>query len=104
MSKIILSKSKRKGKRLKVEMIDFEGLKNHIHHFGSDIGSTFIDHKNIQKKNAWIARHSVSKFWNDIHSPLFYSRMLLWKTDNLNKNIRLLAKQLNTKIINKMNL
>jgi hypothetical protein len=102
MSKIILTKSKRKGKRFMVQMLDFKGSKSHIHHFGSADGSTFIDHKNIQKQKGWIARHSVSKFWNNIHSPLFYSRMLLWKTDDLKQNISLLSKKLNTTIINRI--
>ena len=49
MSKIILSKSKNKGKRLKVEMSGFDGIKDHTHHFGSDIGQSFIDHKDPKK-------------------------------------------------------
>ena len=102
MSKIILSKSKRKGKRLKVEMRNFNGITDHTHLFGSDIGQTFIDHKDPKKRSAWIARHSVSKFWDNIHSPLFYSRILLWETDNLQKNIRILAKMLNTTVINRL--
>lgn len=102
MSKIILSKSKRKGKRLKAEMIDFDGVKNMTHHFGSDVGQTFIDHKDPTKKDAWFARHSVSKFFNNIHSPIFFSRMLLWESTDLKKNIKYLAKKLNTNIINKL--
>jgi len=102
MSKIILSKSKNKGKRLKVEMIGFEGIKDHVHHFGSDVGQTYIDHKDGKKKNDWVARHSVSKFWDNIHSPLFYSRILLWETPYLNKNIRILAKKLDSPIINRI--
>ena len=101
MSKIILSKSKRKGKRLKVKMLDFEGMKNMTHHFGSE-GQAFIDHKNPTKKSGWVARHSVSKFWDNIHSPLFYSRILLWETPRLKENIKLLAKMLNTTVINRL--
>jgi hypothetical protein len=102
MSKIILTKSKNKGKRLKVEMINFGGIKTHSHSFGTDIGRTFIDHKDEKKKSAWVARHSVSKFWNNIHSPLFYSRILLWETPDFKKNIRILSKMLNTTIINRL--
>jgi len=100
--KIILNKSNRKGKRLKVQMINFPGIKDHIHNFGSDIGQTFIDHKNEKKKSAWIARHSVNKNYDNIHSPIFYSRNLLWNTSDLNKNIRLLAKKLDAIIINRI--
>ena len=100
MSKIILSKSKRKGKRLKVKMLDFEGMKNMTHHFGSAVGQTFIDHNDETKKSGWVARHSVNKSWDNIHSPLFYSRILLWETPRLKDNIKLLAKMLNTTVLN----
>ena len=102
MSKIILSKSKNKGKRFKVEMLNFPDIKDHIHHFASDVGQTFIDHKDDKKKSAWIARHSVNKNYNNIHSPIFYSKMLLWNTSDFNKNIRLLAKKLDTTVINRI--
>jgi hypothetical protein len=102
MSKIILSKSKRKGKRLKVEMIGFEGMIDNSDHFGSDVGQTFIDHKDLKKKSGWVARHSVNKSWNDIHSPLYYSKSIFWNTPDFKKNIRLLAKKLDTTIINRL--
>lgn len=102
MSKVIISKSKRKGKRLKVEMTGFEGMKDHSHHFGSDVGQTFVDHKDPKKKSAWVARHSVNKNWDNVHSPIFFSRILLWETPDFKKNIRILAKMLNTTIINRL--
>lgn len=102
MSKIIISKSKNKGKRLKVEMFGFEGMKDHSHSFGSSTGKTFIDNATEKQKSAWIARHSVNKNWNNIHAPIFYSRMLLWNTPDFKKNIRLLAKKLDTTIINRL--
>lgn len=98
---IIISKSKRKGKRLSVNMKDFDGIKDMIHHFGSDVGSTFIDHKDKIKRDNWYARHSVSKFWDNIHSPLFFSRKLLWETDNWSKNLRMLSKLLDSVIIDR---
>ena len=63
--KLILSKSKIKNKRFKIEMINFPNIENHAHHFGSSTNNTFIDHQDEKKKSSWIARHSVSKFWND---------------------------------------
>lgn len=102
MSKIILSKSKNKGKRFKVEMINFPGFKNMTHHFASDVGQTFIDHQDFKKKNSWISRHSVNKNWDNMHSGAYYSRHLLWNTSDLNRNIRILAKNLDTTIINRI--
>ena len=100
--KIILSKSDRKNKRLKVKMLNFPEIKDHSHHFGSDVGQTFIDHQDEKKKSAWIARHSVNKNYDNIHSPIFFSRNLLWNTNDFNKNIRLLAKKLDAIIINRI--
>ena len=99
--KIIISKSKRKGKRLRVDMFDFPNINDHFHHFGSSVGKTFIDHKDTKKKSAWVARHSVSKNYDNIHSPIYFSKMLLWNTDDWSKNIRLLAKELNATIIDR---
>ena len=99
--KIIISKSKRKGKRLKVQMLDFESMEDHVHNFGSSVGKTFIDGVSDKVKSNWIARFSTSKSWDNIHSPLYFSRMLLWNTNNFNKNIRILAKELNATIIDR---
>ena len=40
----ILKKSNNKGKRFEIIM------KDHSHHFASDVGKTFIDHKDKKKK------------------------------------------------------
>ena len=101
--KLILSKSKNKNKRFKIEMLNFPNIENHTHHFGSKNANTFIDNATEKEKSAWIARFSVSKFWNDIHSPLFYSR-ILWDTPDLKKNIALLAKKLDADIVVKFKL
>lgn len=99
--KIIISKSKLKNKRLRVEMIDFENIKDHFHNFAEKGAQTYVDHKNDRKKSAWVARFSVSKNWNNIHSALYFSRKLLWNTSDFNKNIRLLAKELDATIIDR---
>ena len=99
--KIIISKSKRKGKRLRVDMLDFPDMDPHSHHFGSSLGKTFIDGVSDKVKSAWTARFSTSKSWDNIHSPLYFSRMLLWNTNNFNKNIRLLAKKLDATIVDR---
>ena len=75
--KIILSKSKTKGKRFRVEMIGFGDMKDHMHNFGSDVGKTFIDHSDEKKKSAW-------------------------NSDSLKQNIKILAKKLNAIIVNRI--
>jgi len=99
---IILEKSNRKGKRFKASMKGFDGMKSHSHHFASDVGKTFIDHKDEKKKKAWEARHRKDKGYNNIHSGIFFSRKLLWTEPTLEKSIKKLEKELNAKIINKI--
>ena len=102
--KLILSKSKIKGKRFRIDMKNFDNMEDHFHDFGSKSGNTFIDHKDEKKKNAWIARHSKNKNWNNIHSPIYFSKMLLWNTPDLKNNIKLLAKKLDSDIVVKFKL
>ena len=99
--KIIISKSKLKNKRLRVDMFDFEGMKDHFHNLGEKGARTYVDHGNDKRKSAWTARFSVSKNWDNLHSPLYFSRKLLWNTSDFNKNIRLLAKELDATIIDR---
>jgi len=95
MDTYILKKSNRKGKRLVIEMPSLK----HKHHFGSDVGKTFIDHGDLKKKSAWIARHKLDVNWNNKHSGIYFSRYLLWgDSKNLNENIKSLEKKLNVKI------
>ena len=53
----MISKSERPEKRF---MAKFE--KKTVH-FGQKGGSTFVDHKDEKKKNAWEARHRVRENW-----------------------------------------
>ena len=96
MDTYTLKKSNRKGKRFVIEMPKF----GHSHHFGSDVGQTFIDHKDEKKKSNWIARHKVNKNWNDKHSAIYHSRKLLWSEDTLTKSIKKYEKEHNIKIKN----
>ena len=70
--------SKVKGKRLYV-IYDNKKI-----NFGSDVGSTFIDHNDDKKRKAWRARHSKIKnkegqfVYKLKTSPSFWSYNLLW--------------------------
>lgn len=94
----ILKKSNRKGKRFVIIMKE----RNHEHHFGSDVGSTFIDHKDTKKKRNWEARHKGDKNYNNKHSGIYYSRHLLWTEPTLSKAIKKLESKDNVNIINKI--
>ena len=93
MDTYILKKSSRKGKRFVIVMDNMK------HHFGSDIGKTFIDGRTDKEREAWIARHQGDRGWDNIHSGIYYSRFLLWgKNKSLKKNIKDLEKKDNVKI------
>lgn len=67
--------SNRKGKRFVA--IFKNGKKVH---FGAEGGSTYIDHGDKAKRDAYLARHSASgkENWNDPYSPGALSRWILW--------------------------
>jgi hypothetical protein len=71
-------KSNRKGKRFYVI------YNNKIIHFGLDTGSTFIDHKDKKKRDAWRARFKQIKLkdgslaYKNKNQSLFWSWNLTW--------------------------
>ena len=89
----ILKKSNRKGKRFVLEMGD-----KMKHHFGSDVGKTYIDHQDDKKKENWIARHKKDKNWDNIHSGIYNSRYLLWTKPTLKEAIKDYEKNHNIRI------
>jgi hypothetical protein len=46
-------------------------------HFGSKGSSTYLDHKDIAKRKAYIARHRVNEDWTKINAGSL-SRFILW--------------------------
>jgi len=90
----ILKNSNRKGKRYEIIM------DTHSHHFASDVGSTYIDHGDDQKKSAWTQRHKMDKNYNSKHSGIYHSRKLLWTKPTLNQAIKAYEKEHNVKIDN----
>ena len=82
MNTYVLRKSNRKGKRFEIDMGD------HSHHFGSDVGKTFIDGRTEKERQAWIARHDKDKNWDNKHSGIYHSRFLLWHKPTLKEAIK----------------
>jgi hypothetical protein len=97
MEVYILKKSNRKGKRYMIIMSD-----KMTHHFGSDVGSTFIDHKDEKKKKAWFARHRLDKNFYNKHSGIYHSRKLLWDEPTLKEAIKKYEKEHKVKIKNEI--
>lgn len=56
-------------------------------HFGQKGGSTYIDHKDDKKKDAYIARHKVNEDWTKPTTAGALSRFLLWNKKTLAESI-----------------
>ena len=96
--RIILSKSKRKNKKLVVEMPDL----GHMHHFGDSRYEDFTSHVDEKRKSSYLARH-----WNQnwtqkgIHTAGFWSRWLLWNKYSINASIKDIEKKFDVKIVDR---
>ncbi len=96
MEVYILKKSNRKGKRYMILMEKMAPL------FGSEGGSTFIDHKDEKKKKAWFARHRLDKNFYNKHSGIHHSWKLLWTEPTLKEAIKKYEKENKVKIKNEI--
>lgn len=86
-----LEESKRKGKRY---VITFSDPKKTIH-FGSNVGTTYIDEGDKIKRENYIKRHEANEDWDNIN-PGSLSRYILWgEHKNINKNVRAYLKRFN---------
>jgi hypothetical protein len=56
-------------------------------HFGYKGGSTYIDHKDDKKKDAYIARHKVNEDWTKPTSAGALARYILWNKKTLSESI-----------------
>ena len=77
MKVYLLQKSPRKYKRFRLTFDDSKFVD-----FGADGGRT------EKEKEAWVARHKGDKYYNDIKSGIYHSRMLLWTEPKLRDAIQ----------------
>ena len=64
-------------------------------HFGQKESSTYIDHKDDKKKDAYIARHKVNENFNNPLSSGSLSRYILWNRTTLSASIADFKKRFN---------
>lgn len=102
MKLIKIEKSDKEGKRLAATFQDKEGKKKVVN-FGAKGGSTYIDHKDEEKRRAYVARHSKNPLEKPILGKAKYATApanlamdLLWgKSTNLKENIHQYKKKYN---------
>lgn len=98
--KVSITKSTRDDKRYQATFTDDSGKKSTTHFGyanGNKTGSTFIDHKNEDKKKAWTARHKVRGDFNNYKSASSLAKNILWNKPTLTASINDYKKKFNLK-------
>ena len=72
-----------------------KGTNHKVVDFGQKGGSTYIDHKDEDKKKAYLARHRVREDWSDPTTAGALSRWLLWNLKTLSASIADFKKRFN---------
>ena len=88
-----LKESPRKTKRFRLVFDDASYVD-----FGAKDGKTVVDGRTQKEREAWIARHSKDKGYDDPTAGIYYSRFLLWSEPTLKKAVRAFEKKLGKKI------
>ena len=97
MTYIQLLKSKLENKRYTAIFFNKERKKIKTVHFGLKGGQTFIDHKDDDIKQAWIARHSVTGDWTKPDNPSSLAYHLLWTKPTISASYYDFLKKFNLK-------
>lgn len=88
-----ITKSDKPEKRFKATFCKCEkknackGSNHKVVHFGQKGGSTYIDHKDDEKKDNYIARHRVNENWRDPTTAGALARFILWNKKTLSASI-----------------
>jgi len=88
-----ITKSDKPEKRLKATFCkckvknECKGSNHKVVHFGQKGGSTYIDHKDDQKKENYLKRHRVNENWKDPTTAGALSRWILWNLKTLSASI-----------------
>ena len=94
----LLKKSTRKDKKYSITTPDG---KNTIH-FGASGYEDFTTHKDLERKERYIARHKPREDWtkSGLDTAGFFSRWLLWNKPTLESSMKNIEKKFGIKIMN----
>ena len=95
MQKVILKKSDKKDKKLKVTFADT----NKTVYFGAQGYSDYTKHKDFARMKRYEARHKKKEDWNNPLTAGFWSKWILWNKPDLQKSIKDTQKKFNLKIV-----
>ena len=80
---IVISRSDKPDKKFEARI---DGKKSI--HFGAKGASDFTIHKDTERKNRYLQRHSKNEDWNNPLTAAFYATNLLWNKETLAESIR----------------
>jgi hypothetical protein len=89
MTKVVIKKSNKSGKKL---MAIFEDKKGNLNvktiHFGAEGMSDFTKHKDPKRKDRYLKRHMKREDWNNPQTAGALSRWILWNKPTLTASIK----------------
>jgi hypothetical protein len=94
MKLVSVDKSSNKNKKY-VATFDLGENKTKKVHFGQKGSSTYLDHKDAKKRDAYLARHKVNENWGDATSAGSLSRYILWNKSTITASITDFKKRFN---------
>ena len=83
MTEIIISKSKNINKKYDARI---DGKKTVS--FGSAGSSDFTKHKDTERKQRYLNRHSKNENWNDHATAGFFAKNIFWNKPTITESIR----------------
>jgi hypothetical protein len=93
MKLISVTKSNNKQKKY-LATFDLGDNKTKKVHFGQKDSSTYLNHRDDKKRDAYLARHKVNENWSDPLTAGSLSKHLLWgNSTSLEQNIKSFKKR-----------
>jgi hypothetical protein len=87
MCKVKIKKSTKQDKKLMAIFTDCQTQRTKTVHFGAAGMSDYTIHKDPERKQRYINRHSRNEHWNDYMTPGSLSRWILWNKPSLRASI-----------------
>ena len=81
--KIVISPSDKPNKKFEARIDDRKSS-----HFGAKSYEDYTIHKDPERKERYIDRHSKNEDWNDPLTAGFYSRWILWNKPTITESVR----------------
>lgn len=93
----VVSESHRKGKKYMAE-----GPNGVVVHFGAEGMSDYLQHKDPERKKAYVLRMRNVGNMRDINTPSFWSRWFSWSYPEIDEVVDFMENKFNIKLIVKI--